>query len=1813
MAGNLHVLAHPLVNARLSKLRQTTTNAKEFREGIHDISVILGIEASRDLEEETFAGQTPIGPFTGSMIKPRIGLTPILRAGLGMTDALLTLFPDAHIYHLGIFREKVSLQPVEYYSKLPPNPTVDMVFLLDPLIATGGTACAAMNMVLEWGIPLTKVKLLCVLASQEGLKRVQSEYPGVEIWVAGVDPDLTSRGLISPGLGDTGDRWKPPQVEQPRGVSGYLQVDMPIVRIATRTRRATHSRPRDVDITPSLAWIAQSLDRCSVCKVFPLKVRINIKVCQAWFTHTASYSFPVSYAMGDIEQSGTSTPLSSTTTLSAPPSPKLKAIPNDLKNLAGNRAVSASTAIEYIASRSSSSSSVFVYDLAEQASFGTLTKSWAESSSDMASVVSLQTRAGAGLSLAGRLSQGSSKDAAKGAILTAYTTPSGLAPMVQSLSQLPPATPSSRLIIQVPTVTPVGERFALSPTLAPFTPALALLPKNFTVLLSATPQEAVDLTLLSYQVSNTHAIHLFDHHSATRETGHIIIPPALHEENLSLEEGLARAGYSAFDYAGDQNAHTVLVLLNGPAMGRGCLAKRHPSLRTARHVFEDVPTATTQSVLYLDVFGALLDPSSAGLIVKSHRIVPARTQEFINTPSSLTTFVLSLVPGAVLLPAQDVHHFKKLIFFSTPGAPLSALARLAEQTFTSMCTISARHLTDYDAFSKAGGVTADRILLSPKDDLSDFLPMSTILPIMPGSPGVSNFVAVLDQTLLKSHHLLTHAAAGSTVLVATSWTAAELVSNIPPEVASLVRKRNLRLCTIDAKGLAADLRGIAGPDQSLLESLIVLLAFLRLYLGKAANEELVLKIARGALGEADHDVDLPKLAAQAWFGLVEVEIPAPEDVAEAAKPVALKDFEFNAIAVETLEGDTVVNGARLGSWHDAAKHLLFPSSFTPHNFSTSSEYSQNPALRPEISDRTYLITCTVNRRLTPDDYDRNVFHVEFDTRGTGLKYEIGEALGVHGWNDTQEVLDFCARYNVDPDRLVTIPVPGSDGNKMHTRTVFQALQQQIDLFGKPGKTFYSDLAEYATSQADRYALQFISSPEGSSTFKKLSEKDTVTFADVLRRYQTARPGIEILCELIGDIKPRHYSIASAQSVVGDRVDLLVVSVEWATPSGTLRYGQCTRYLAGLKVGQKVTVSIKPSVMKLPPNHLQPIIMAGLGTGAAPFRAFLQHRAWLASHLRNILYGEEIEAFILDNTITKAGLAFSRDGPRKVYIQHKMREDAAELARMLWDREGVFYLCGPTWPVPDVYEALVDALVEHTGKERSDAGAFLEGLKEEERYVLELGRPVTRYVLSKLPDGRHCSEAPQNAFNARNFWMAYATWLEARGYKLFDMEISKETSAPHWLPPYTATSAPVPYAFYHRDGCAALMPWQCMWVDTRFAFAQDSEGRNVAIKVIEADSEEENIYNHLLHCSILFNSDTFANVLPPLCILKLPHQFSFVVMPMWGDRMELEGIRTVKEIVDFMTDLLRGLAFLHEQRIAHRDIAQSNVMVNYYSALHYRESGRLLLLLEKHRSSSQARYCLFDFNLSKQFPLGRQIESYRSPSTEAFRGWDCYHPSDVYQGEFEYNPFAFDVACLGKLFMFRFAASSQYLYSGRGHSYGLCSCRMQYLFSTHWFPQASDFFEEIVRNLSEEELQASVSLPVNVDTEVTVQDCWARVTPAFVTSWSRYRSPPVPRSIQLLHWICSFETVTHIEANRTPLLPPPNAYLYLKRYKCIRDEYYPILSPESGNQLISSRSLSRDNPLLNTRTKALSSSETLGRALDDPERYTLQNRWIYIYR
>ena len=872
--------------------------------------------------------------------------------------------------------------------------------------------------------------------------------------------------------------------------------------------------------------------------------------------------------MATVNGSGWSSPLSSSITLSTPPSPRLKwVLDAPRETVFRNIYVPASTVVEYISSQKSSSSLVYVFDVAEQVGFGTLTKAWRKAEGS-ATVVDLQTRAGAGLSLIGCLLQGTSADAGKKTILTAYTTPAGLALMTPSFSYLHPPSAESRLVVQVPTVISTGESLTLSPSLASLASAWPLLAEGIVVLLSSTPQQAADFATLSYQLKEFHVIHLFDHYTSGRELGHTITPLPQVPSAGSVAEIMTAAGYQFFDFVGDVNACTAFVLLNGPlalavkafvqsspTSGLAVIivnvlrpwdenALRHiiPSSVRNVHVFDDVPSTLTQGSLYGDVLSVLC---TCPLTVHTRRVTPSHTHQLLNKTGALLQLINDIVPSfptdSMNIQAQAM---KRLLFINNPQELPMSLSDVVGTLFTTE-SIQSRLLVDHDIFSRKGGVTVNRLILSERNN-QQFIPLSLEMPLEPSVEGSADFLAILDQSLLKSHHVFDLAKANSVALIVTSRTHEEIVANLPSDVITSISGKKIATFMINAKDIATKLSGASGPSHNAVQNVIIYLTCLRLHLGSAASQSIIQKLAESAFHATFEGIPTAKINSHAWAALDKLAVVPPTESA----PLALRTIESNAIVFETPDGETLVNGSRLGSWHDAAKHLLFPPVYAPDETHTNiEEYAQNPSLRPDCPDRTFLVTCTVNRRLTPLEYNRNVFHLEFDTSNTNLKYAIGEALGIHGWNDEQEVLDFCHWYGVNSNHLVTIPIPGSD--QYHTRTVFQALQQQIDLFGKPTKSFYTDLASFAKDPVDKYALLFIGSPEGASTFKKYSEKDTVTFADVLRIYPSARPGIEKLCELVGDIKPRHYSIASSQAVVGDRVDLLVVTVDWVTPSGML--------------------------------------------------------------------------------------------------------------------------------------------------------------------------------------------------------------------------------------------------------------------------------------------------------------------------------------------------------------------------------------------------------------------------------------------------------------------------------------------------------------------------------------------------------------------------------------------------------------------------------------------------------------------------------------
>ncbi len=200
----LHVSRHPAVLHKLALLRTVETDPKKFRELVREISWLVGYEALEDARVRPLRVQTPLEEIEGAELADRIGLIPILRAGLGMVDAMLELMPTAQVWHLGLFRDERTLRPVEYYNKLPDTATVDLCLILDPMLATGGSASAAIEVLKDWGA--SRIKLLNLIAAPEGVRAVATAHPDVAIHCAALDRQLNERGYILPGLGDAGDR-----------------------------------------------------------------------------------------------------------------------------------------------------------------------------------------------------------------------------------------------------------------------------------------------------------------------------------------------------------------------------------------------------------------------------------------------------------------------------------------------------------------------------------------------------------------------------------------------------------------------------------------------------------------------------------------------------------------------------------------------------------------------------------------------------------------------------------------------------------------------------------------------------------------------------------------------------------------------------------------------------------------------------------------------------------------------------------------------------------------------------------------------------------------------------------------------------------------------------------------------------------------------------------------------------------------------------------------------------------------------------------------------------------------------------------------------------------------------------------------------------------------------------------------------------------------------------------------------------------------------------------------------------------------------
>lgn len=833
-------------------------------------------------------------------------------------------------------------------------------------------------------------------------------------------------------------------------------------------------------------------------------------------------------------------------------------------------------------------------------------------------------------------------------------------------------------------------------------------------------------------------------------------------QSLNAELGTA---YSFFEYEGHAHPDAVLVVFGSVEASLatqvasisakagekvGVVAVRLMSPFSEEHFIKALPKSvkrvavlgqvqdevaveddTTQSALFTDVFSAVIMSDSWVLpppvfdvkYARSHQWSPSEFAYLLKQIAQVSysgAGIPAVVPAFEVFSNGNQFTFWDIDNAVTANAPATLAKLLAGDSSTNISFIAT-----YDNGPQAGVIQSE---------------IRTSRKVIEAPHRIQNadVSVVNDIKLLGDYDIVATVKQGGTVLLISNIAAEDYEKKLPASFRRALATKGVNLVMLNPEAVEKV------EDADAFKVAVTQLAFLQLIGANAPQllmgllsytDSAAIHLAAQELEKVMHTIDVPKAWAEEEVAETEVALPtAPTSTS----------FTFNA---EKLEEEIE---SFLRTPQTVAQALSFKEA-----------YKVSPALRPDLGMKNFVVKVRERRRLTPDYYDRNVFHIEFDISGTGLTYKIGEALGVHAHNDEKEVAEFIHWYGLDPEAVVEVPSREDPENALEVRTVYQSLLQNIDMFGKPGKKFYESLAEFATDVEEKKSLLTLSSPEGATEFKRRTEVDTVTYADIFREFPSAHPAFYDIVKLVSPLKRREYSIASAQIVNPDSVHLLIVAVDWIDSKGRQRTGQATRYLSSLAKGSELTVSVKPSVMKLPPSSTAPLIMAGLGTGLAPFRAFCQYRAWQkqqglpigpillymgSRHQREeYLYGEEWEAYKTAGIVTLLGTAFSRDQKEKIYIQDRMRQSITDIVKCFVKEEGSFYLCGPTWPVPDVAQVLIEA-IEKDAAERGvkiDARRKLEELKDHERYVLE-GKPhpivsflrfISLFILCIRPTGK----------------------------------------------------------------------------------------------------------------------------------------------------------------------------------------------------------------------------------------------------------------------------------------------------------------------------------------------------------------------------------------------------------------------------------------------------------------------------------------------
>lgn len=575
--------------------------------------------------------------------------------------------------------------------------------------------------------------------------------------------------------------------------------------------------------------------------------------------------------------------------------------------------------------------------------------------------------------------------------------------------------------------------------------------------------------------------------------------------------------------------------------------------------------ATVQSALYIDVIAATTMSNTWNLAppitdVKYPRETVWSPRQFawifdqmvrqqgvsIEVPKEALTSEASTIDSFDLLTEQE-EGAKQYIFWDIDDAPTvpaaAVIARLLSEDGERTISFSAT----YDNVPLAGIFQAE-IRSSKKAVEAPFYVES------------ADVVVINDIALLSKFDLIARTKRGGSLILKSTIKDEDLGKKLPAPFKRAVVEKGVNLIILDPSAIGEEASAAA-------RDALVQLAFLRV-----ANASVSLE----KLSVYNLDAEAVHQASVKLNGALR-KVETPKEWAETVDESEVADLP----ALPQVNSFTT----------NEEKHVVEPSyilksnQFVAQALSFREAYHIRSALRPDLGMRNYIVKVKENKRLTPDYYDRNIFHIEFDLTGTRMEYDIGEALGIHAQNDPEEVTKFIKFYSLNMDEVVEVP-SRDDPEVLEIRTVFQALSQNVDLFGRPPKRFYEVLAGFADNVVEKKALFDLSSADGAAEFKRRAEEDTCTFADILREYPSAHPDFYDLVRIVSPMKRREYSIASSQKAHPNSVHLLIVVVNWVDPKGRERFGQATRFLSTLSVGAEVTVSVKPSVMKLPPSSMQ---------------------------------------------------------------------------------------------------------------------------------------------------------------------------------------------------------------------------------------------------------------------------------------------------------------------------------------------------------------------------------------------------------------------------------------------------------------------------------------------------------------------------------------------------------------------------------------------------------------------------------------------------